>query len=96
MTALDFYQGDRLHAQLEAAATAFVNGGGVLVDASARAVVISCIFKWYRGDFGGCAGVVGFVSRYLSDERGRALLRDPGVRIRYQRYDWSLNRHLDH
>ncbi len=90
--AIDFYRADRIDRQLAAAALAFVNGGGVVVDPASRAVTLSRIFKWYRRDFGGRAGVVGFVFRYLTDERARALLREPGVRIRYQRYDWGLNR----
>ncbi len=92
--AVDFYRTERLDAQLDAAAAAFVNGGGIVVDPASRAVTLSRIFKWYRGDFGGRAGVVAFVSRYLGDERARALLREPGVRIRYQRYDWGLNHRL--
>ncbi len=94
--AIDFYRADQIDRQLEAASAAFVNGGGVVVDPAARVVTVSRIFKWYRGDFGGRRGVVGFVSRYLGDERARALLREPGVNIRYQPYDWGLNRHTEH
>lgn len=86
------YDADALDEQLEVAARSFVNGGSVAIDEPRRRLVISPIFRWYSGDFGGREGVREFVLRYLDDGAARRLLEAGSPRISYQRYDWSLNR----
>lgn len=46
---------------------------------------------WFREDFEHAAGtLVEYVARYV-DEPTAAALREPGVRIEFLDYDWSLN-----
>lgn len=85
------YDAASLDQQLDTAARSFVNGGGVAVS-EGDSVVISPIFRWYKGDFGGRQGVREFLLRYLDDGPAREALSARSPRIRYQRYDWSLNR----
>lgn len=49
---------------------------------------LSRLFLYYRGDFGGRAGIYDFLERYG--------VVDPGERptVRYREYDWTLNRGL--
>lgn len=84
------YTPERLTVDLDRAAAAFINGGGVAVDPATRTVSLSRIFKWYQDDFGGRDGVLAFIHRYLQDPSARAAIRGP-FRIRYQRYDWTIN-----
>lgn len=47
---------------------------------------LSRLFLYYRGDFGGRSGIYDFLERYG--------VVHPGERptVRYQEYDWTLNR----
>jgi len=60
-------------------------------DAKSGTVGLSSIFKWFREDFEEAAGSLpAFVARYV-DPATAAALREPGVRIEFLDYDWSLN-----
>ncbi len=89
--AVSAFDAGSLDQQLDTAARSFVNGGAVTVS-EANGVVISPIFRWYKGDFGGREGVREFLLRHLDDGPARELLSARSPRISYQRYDWSLNR----
>ncbi len=54
------------------------------IDDAHRTLRLSRIFDWYAADFGGRAGVLRTVSRYL----GRDVT---AYRVEYLDYDWSLN-----
>ncbi|MBI3734158.1 MAG: hypothetical protein HY259_12000, partial [Chloroflexi bacterium] len=63
------------------------------VERETHTVWLSPIFKWYRKDFERAAGsVLAYLARYW-DEDDRAYLERHGaqVRLRYFKYDWSLN-----
>ena len=57
-------------------------------DPKSRTLHLSSIFKWFRGDFEGT--LPAFVARYV-DPATAAALREPGVRVEFLDYDWSLN-----
>ena len=60
-------------------------------DAAARVLHLSSIFTWFHEDFERAAGtLVGYVARY-ADEPTAAGIREPGVRVEFLEYDWSLN-----
>ncbi len=60
-------------------------------DPQTRTLHLSMIFRWFHEDFETAAGsVAGFVARYL-EEPAASAARQPGVRIAYVDYDWSLN-----
>jgi hypothetical protein len=84
------YDGERIDGQLDVASSSFVNGGAVRLGDVGGRVLLSEIFRWYAGDFGGSDGVVEFVLRYLDDGPAREALAD-WARIGYQEYDWTLN-----
>jgi len=87
------YDAEHIDRQLDAAARAFINGGGCVIDPASRMLRLSRIFQWYAGDFGGRRGVVDFVLRYLEQSEQRAWLEEHRgrVKVRYQAYDWGLN-----
>ncbi|MBI2761755.1 MAG: DUF547 domain-containing protein [Chloroflexi bacterium] len=83
-----FYDADRLDEQLEAAASSFINSDGVRLQNGG--VVLSPLFEFYLDDFGGRAGVIDWVLRYLDDDDLRARLS--GGTLQTGTYDWTLNR----
>lgn len=50
---------------------------------------LSKIFDWYADDFGGEAGIRGFLARYLPE--AELPLQNEGCSLDYLDYDWSLN-----
>lgn len=95
------YRGEELDQQLNLAARAFINGGGVDVDLAVRRLTVSAIFNWYRHDFvvaawppGSRSSIILFIAGYVADDHTRQQLQEaPGqFRVRYQPYDWRLNR----
>ena len=78
-----------LDADLEAAATAYVNHDrGFTVDDGD--LVVSSIYDWFIADFGGNdEGVLRHLAQYASPDR-QAILQH-ARRISNHRYDWALN-----
>lgn len=87
----DSYSAENLDAQLDAAASSFINGGAVALDTAGGVVCVSPIFKWYRRDFDEAGGAVEMMLRYLDDGPVKRALRAGTGRIHYQDWDWSLN-----
>jgi len=86
------YFADRLEAQLDAVARAFVANPSKGVDVEARSLRLSKIFDWFAKDFAASGGVVAFVRRHASPELRAeidALGSDP--KLDWFDYDWSLN-----
>jgi hypothetical protein len=80
------FQADKLDAQLESLAVAFVNSPkGVDYSAEKNTAALSAIFNWYKDDFKGVGGPLVFINR----RRSPHLPSD--VKIAYQDYNWSLN-----
>jgi hypothetical protein len=48
------------------------------------------ILNWFGEDFGGPEGVKAFLEPYLSGDAAR-MAADPGTRIVFTDYDWTLN-----
>jgi hypothetical protein len=86
-----FYDKSRLDEQLESACINFINAGGAEFDAESRVLRLSKILQWYQGDFGGRRGVIECVVRCTRDFELQTALESERVRLRYMRYDWSLN-----
>lgn len=89
--AIRVYTPSEIDQQLDMSAHAFINGGGIRVDTTTNTIWLSQIFRWYRADFGGPTGVLTLVAHHLEDEEARAVVQRPHLRIRYLRYDWTLN-----
>ena len=82
---------DKLDAQLDEQGRIFLGTKEKnRVDAAARTIWLSPIFKWFSEDFEKKSGsVVKFVTPFFSAEDQKALR--PGWKISYTDYDWSLN-----
>jgi hypothetical protein len=89
---IQVYSADHLEAQLDQATRNFVEAN-VKVDPAKQLLVLSSIFQWFKGDFGGRSGIISFVIDHLPLDVRRAWLskyRDR-IRIRYAPYDWGIN-----
>lgn len=75
--------------KLEEDAVRFISAErNVRIDAKARTVTASEIFKWFRADFGGSEqSVLAFLGRYVKSAR----LDEPGWKLKYHNYDWTIN-----
>jgi len=73
-----------LDADLDAATAAYLRANTRL-DADGRTLVVPRLLLWYRGDFGGRAGVVALLRRH------GLLARGAPPRIRHGAYDWTLD-----
>jgi hypothetical protein len=80
------FRSDKLDAQLEKLANAFVNSPkGVDYSADRKTAALSAIFNWYKDDFKAVGGPLAFINK----RRSQPLPND--AKITYQDYDWSLN-----
>jgi hypothetical protein len=87
------YESNRLVEQLDRAARAFINDQTRnRFDRLRKVASLSMIFKWFESDFSGAAGsVLAFVARYVEDQELAHELTQPGYRVDYLDYDWSVN-----
>ncbi|MEW6334162.1 MAG: DUF547 domain-containing protein [Thermodesulfobacteriota bacterium] len=90
---IKYYTPEGIDGELERATRNFANSSEVIVIPEENRIMLSQIFEWYEKDFGGKAGVLDFLCRYILDDDKRDFLEDQGNRIRmdYLYYDWSLN-----
>ena len=81
-----------LDRQLDVAARSFV-AADVEIESSRGVTRVSRIFRWYAKDFGGHAGILAILRKYLHDDEHRAWLVTQGAAVRraYRPHDWSLN-----
>lgn len=86
------YQAEAIDAQLDLAARAFVNGGGVRIDPDRGEVFLSRIFLWYARDFGISKREKLRRLRPFIDETRRDKIEQAARHrgIRYDEYDWSF------
>lgn len=78
------YTPGRLEEQLEKGTRQFLKGS-THYDASTNTVVVTSLFSWFRGDFGGKSGTRDIL--HDSD----LIPRPNGVKIEYSNYDWTLD-----
>lgn len=87
------YTAEEIEPQLDLATRFFLNQETeARVDIANNAVYLTQLFDWYAADFE--EGVLPFVLRHLDDSPQRDYLekRLRAIDIRYNDYDWSLNR----
>jgi hypothetical protein len=86
------FRADRLDAQLDAAARAFVASREKGARIEGDGVRISKIFSWFAEDFAAGGGVLAFVRRHATPDFAASIdALGPDPRISYLEYDWSLN-----
>ena len=84
----EVWHADRLDAELDEAARAFMNDPSrVRIETDRGVLRLSRIFKWYRDDFEKAAGSIeSFLRRYRTGAEVPG-----GLRLEYMEYSWSLN-----
>ncbi len=87
------YESDQLERQLERVARAFINDPmRNRFDRKQRIASVSKIFDWFEEDFVRAAGsILAYVARYIDDPVLAKELAQPGYRVEFLDYDWSLN-----
>lgn len=97
---IGFYHADRLDAQLDLAARAFINNGNLRLDRATMTISLSAILSWYAADFGALwygyrrrDRLFRFVAKYVDNADDRAFIETHTnrLRVRFIRYDWDLN-----
>jgi hypothetical protein len=92
---IEIYTAETLDEDLDISGRTFLNAGGVRVDRDRNTAYLSQVFRWYADDFGMRQAVIlRFIAPYLFREDDRRFLEEHAehVRVRYQPYDWRLNR----
>lgn len=82
------FHGERLEAQLEAAARSFVTHPRALTLEGGQ-IVASRIYRWFEEDFAAEGGIIPHLLRYRTDTVAERLRGGAG--IDRHAYDWSLN-----
>jgi hypothetical protein len=86
------FESGRLDAQLEEAATQYIQRT-VQVEGDGRVIAVPKLLQWYAMDFGGKDGVLEFVLQRLDDASLERAERHPGhLKLRYLAFDWRLDR----
>lgn len=86
------YRAERLDEDLDRAARAFLQPGvGYTLDRDRNVLRLNRIFRWYRRDFRRHGGPVRFLAAFGPPEDA-AYVEERNPRIRYEAYDWRLNR----
>lgn len=83
------YTPENVSAELEKAAIRFTSSDtNVKADTATKTLTVSEIFKWFVKDFGGSEEAV---LKFLSQYKKEARITDPGWKLKYFDYDWSIN-----
>jgi len=87
------YTVERLDAQLDAAATGFINDNERNRFYPVRGEAeLSSIFKWFKEDFVDTAGSLqAYIATYVAHQDSASLLKEGDFEVDYLPYDWSLN-----
>jgi hypothetical protein len=90
--AVRVYTPEKLDAQLQAAASAFLDQD-VVVDHAARTVTVSMIFKWFAPDFGSVGDWLVANMNRASTTRSLLdnLIQSGNVKIVHRPYNWAVN-----
>ena len=81
--AISYYSPGKLDDQLDQAMNSFLEED-VEFNKHSRILYVSSIFNWYRGDFGGKAGIINLLWR------NHLIPSDRKTKLRFKPYDWEL------
>lgn len=88
------YSAENVQTALTGATSAFLNGGGLIIDDEAAEIRPSKILQWYRVDFGRDNDeMLLWVSSFVDDELRARLDKATSLKYKvvFQNYDWSPN-----
>jgi hypothetical protein len=83
------FAGRTVRAQLARNAAAYLASPYNRYDASHNRLELSKIFDWYKGDFGGDAGIREFVKKYGTPQMKSGV--SSSTAVGFMEYDWTLN-----
>ncbi len=92
---IGLYTSGDIDRELTVAGEVFINSGGLVIDRAKSKVSLSSIFQWYGKDFGpDNASRLRYLSNFLYEQEDRDYVRTNAgkLKVRFQRYDWRLNR----
>ena len=92
---IDVYTAENLDQELDQAGRSFLKGGGLILDKGKKEVSLSQVFLWYGSDFGKTeTDVLSRLADFVYDEDESGFLKRHAheLTVRYQTYDWRLNR----
>jgi hypothetical protein len=75
-----FYEYEKLNEQLDLSTRAFLENEAI-IDEAKREVHVTKIMQWFRGDFGGGAGIKKVLLKYLEKDF-------LSYRVKFRNYDW--------
>lgn len=89
------YVGGRINQQLDDQTGKFLNGpNGVRLEKSGATLIVSTtkIMDWFEKDFSRYGGPLGFIKRYASSEKSKAVeAAGNQVKLVFDEYSWKLN-----
>jgi hypothetical protein len=87
------YQEEKIHQQLDLAASSFINGEDIFLIKEDFKLKVSKIFKWYGKDFGNKLELIDFISKYRKNSSEKEFLtkNKSSIKLSYFDYDWNLN-----
>ena len=87
------YLGETLQGQLEERVGSFMSDPAhfdVTTEGDKRSVRVNKVLDWFKEDFGDHEGIRVFLAGY-ADGSYKEALQDPGTRLEFFDYDWTLN-----
>jgi hypothetical protein len=86
------YTADQIETQLDLQTRNFIDAN-IMLNPAKQLLVVSSIFQWFKGDFGGRVGTILFIIDHLPFDGRRAWLTKymDIIRLHYKPYDWRLN-----
>ena len=87
------YTAEQLDAQLDDQARRFINDSSKnIIEPGDRSLRLSKIFDWFPDDFSSHSGSVQkYVAQYVGEPAVAAALQADEYRVKFLKYDWSLN-----
>ncbi len=87
------YTAEKLESQLEMNTVSFINNSSKnMYDIDKKTASISKIFDWFPEDFSKHSGSVQkYLANYVEDPAVADMFANEKFRIKYMKYDWSLN-----
>lgn len=88
----DLFEANNLDETLDGLTSFFINSQvNVHLDEKENILYLNKLFKWYRKDFKKEGGIIEFIKKYWKGPKEKL----DKVKIKYKKYDWSLNNQSD-
>lgn len=86
------YSADELERQLAENTLDFINDASKNdFDLAAGNANLSKIFSWFKEDFTAQMSLQNYIAQFVGNDKVKAALEADSLKIKYKKYDWSLN-----